>query len=156
MINSLGWEDPMEKGIACCSVTQLCPTLHNAMDCNTPGFAVLHELLELAQTHVRWVGDAIQPSHPLLSSFLLPSIFPSIRVFPNESALLIRWPKHWSISFSISASNEYSNWFPLGLTGLISFQSMQSQESSPTPQFKSISSLALSFLYGPTLTSIHD
>ena len=70
-----------------------------------------HHHPELAQTHVHQVGDAIQPSHPLL---LLPSIFPSLRVFPNESALSIRWPKYWSFSFSISPSNEHS--------GLISFR----------------------------------
>ena len=64
-------------------------------------------LPELAQTHVRWIGDAIQPSHPLL---LLPSIFPSIRVFSNESVLHIRWTKYWSFSFSISPYNEYSGW----------------------------------------------
>ena len=90
---------------------------------------------------------------PLL---LLLLIFPSIRVFSNESALCIRWPKDWSFSFSISPSNEYLGWFPLGLTGLISFSSRDSQESSPTPQFKSINSSALSFLYSPILTSIHD
>src|SRR5574341_690016 len=92
--------------------------------------------------------------HPLL---LLPSIFSSIRVFSNESVLRIRWPTYWSFSFSISPSNEYS--------GLISFRIRlvgspccpgDSQESSPTPQFKSINSLALSFLHSPTLTSIHD
>ena len=90
--------------------------------------------------------------HPLL---LLPSIFPSIRVFSNESALHIRWPKYWSFSFSISPSNEYS--------GLISFRmdwldllALQGTESSPTPQFKTINSLALSFLYSPTLTSTDD
>ena len=88
---------------------------------------------------------------PLL---LLPSIFPSIRVFSNESALHIRWPKYWSFSFNISPSSEYP--------GLISFRidwlesSAESQEYSPTPQFKSINSLALSFLYIPTLTSVHD
>ena len=82
------------------------------MDCSTPGFPVLH-LLELTQTHVNWVSDAIQPSHPLLP-LLLPSIFPSIRVFSNELALSIRWPKYWSFNFSISPSNEYS--------GLISFR----------------------------------
>ena len=91
--------------------------------------------------------------HPLL---LLPSIFPSIRVFSKESALHIRCPKCWSLSFSISPSNEYSGWFPLGSTALISLQSRDCQESSPTPQFKSINSLALSFLYRPTLISIHD
>ena len=88
---------------------------------------------------------------PLL---FLPSIFPIIRVFSNESALRISWPKYWSFSFSISPSNEYS--------GLIFFRSVckdllaaqKTLESSPAPQFKSINSLALSFLYGPTLTSI--
>ena len=76
-----------------------------------PGLPVHHQLLELTQTHVHQVGDAIQPSHPLLSPVLLPSIFPSIRVFPNESALHIRWPRYWSFSFSISPSNEYSGLF---------------------------------------------
>ena len=84
------------------------------MDCSTPGFPVHHQLLELAQTHVHRVSDAIQPSHPLSSPSPLPSIFPSIRVFSNESVLNIRWPKYWSFSFSISPSNEYS--------GLISFR----------------------------------
>ena len=93
------------------------------MDCSIPGFPVLHCLLELGQTHYHWVSDAIQPAnhlilfHPL---FLLPSIFPSTRVFSNESALHIRWTKYWSFSFSISLSNEYSrlisfriDWFDL-------------------------------------------
>jgi len=84
------------------SVIQLCPALSNPMDCSMPGFPVHHQLLELAQTHVHWVGDAIQPSCPLLSPSPQPSIFPSIRVFSNESALHIRWPKYWSFSFSIS------------------------------------------------------
>ena len=83
------------------------------------------------------------------------SVFPNIRVFSNESALCIRWPKYWSLSYSVSPSNEYSV--------LISFRMdwspcspRDSQESSPTPQFKSINSLALSLLHIPTLTSIHD
>ena len=91
--------------------------------------------------------------HPLL---LLPSIFPSIRVFSDESALHIRWPKDWSFSFNISPSNEHP--------GLISFRTdwldvlavQGTLKSSPTPQLKSINSSALSFLYSPTLTSIHD
>ena len=83
------------------------------MDCNTPSFPVHHQLLELAQTHVYRVSDAIQPSRPL-SSLLLFSIFPCIRVFSNESVICIRWPKFWSFSFIISPSNEYS--------GLISFR----------------------------------
>ena len=93
--------------------------------------------------------------HPLL---LLPSIFPSIfpRVLTNESILHIRWPKYWSFSFNISPSVNIQDWFPLGWTGQISLQSKGLSESSPTPQFKSISSSVLSFLYNPTLTSIHD
>ena len=71
------------------------------------GFPVHHQLLELTKTHVHQVSDAIQPSHPL-SSPSPASIFPSIRVFSNESVLRIRWPKYWSFSFSISPSNEYS------------------------------------------------
>ena len=90
------------------SDTQPCPTSHSPMNCSTPGFPVHHQLLELTQAHVHQVGDAIQPSHPLLSLLLLPSIFPSIRVFSSESVLLTRWPKYWSFSFSISPSNEYS------------------------------------------------
>ena len=78
------------------------------MDSSTPGFPVHHQLLELAQTHIHWVGDAIQPSYPLSPLLLLPSIFLSIRVFSNESVLHIKWPKYWSFSFSISPSNEYS------------------------------------------------
>ena len=85
-------------------------TLCTPMDYSTPGFPVLHYLLEFPQTPVHWVGDAIQPSHPLLSLLLLPSIFPSIRVFSNKSALHIRWPKYWCFSFSISPSSEYSGW----------------------------------------------
>ena len=75
------------------------------MDCSTPGFPVLPHLPEFAQTHVHGVGDAIQPYRALA---LLPSIFPSIKVFSSESALCIRWPKCWNFSFSISPSNEYS------------------------------------------------
>ena len=78
------------------------------MDCSTPGLPVHHQLPEFTQTHVHLVSDAIQPSHPLSSLLLLPSIFPSIRFFSSESALHIRWPKYWSFSFSINPSNEYS------------------------------------------------
>ena len=78
------------------------------MNCRTPGFPVHHQLLELAQTHIHWVSDAIQPAHSLHPLLLLPSVFPSIRVFSSESALHIRWPKFCSFSFSISPSNEYS------------------------------------------------
>ena len=74
------------------SVTQPCPTLCNPMNCSTPGLPVHHQLTEFNQTHVHWVGDAIQPSH-LLPLLLLPTTFPSIRVSSNESVLHIRWPK---------------------------------------------------------------
>ena len=96
------------------SVTQLCPTLCDPMDCSTPGLPVHHQLPEFTQTHVHQVDDTIQPSHPLSSHLLPPSIFPSIRVYSHEPVLHIRWPKYWSFSFSISRSNEYS--------GLISFR----------------------------------
>ena len=100
--------------ICCCSVTKLCQTLCDLMDCSTPDFLVLHHLPELAQTHVRWIT---MPSNHLIlcrSLLLLPSVFPNIRVFSNESALHVRWLKFWSFSFSISPSNEHS--------GLISFR----------------------------------
>ena len=71
-------------------------------ECSTPGLPVHHQLLESTQTHVHWVGDAIQPSHLCRPLLLLPSIFPSIRVFSKESALRIRWPKYWSFCFHIS------------------------------------------------------
>ena len=92
------------------SVTQLCPTLCDPMDCSTPGFPVHHQLPELTQTHVMPCNRLILCC-PLL---LLPSIFPSIRVFSNESVLRMRWPKYQSFSFSISPCNEHS--------GLISFR----------------------------------
>ena len=96
------------------SISQSCPTLCNPMDCSTPGFPVLHHLPSLLKL---MPFESVMPSNrfvlcrPLL---LLPSIFPSIRVFSNEPALHIRWPKYWSFSFSMSPSNEYS--------GLISFR----------------------------------
>ena len=77
------------------------------MNHSTPGLRVPHQLPEFSQTHVHWVGDAIQPSHPLLSLLLLPPIPPSIRVFSNESTLCMRWPKYWDCSLSIIASKEH-------------------------------------------------
>ena len=111
-------------------------------------------LLKLMSIELVMPSNHLILCHPLL---LPPSIFPSIRVFTNESVLCIRWPKYWSFSFSIIPSKE--------IPGLISFKrdwldllAVQGtlQESSPTPQFKSINSFVLSFLYSPTLTSIHD
>ena len=98
--------------VHCCSAAQLCPTLWNPIDSSTPGFPVLHCLLEFAQTHVHWINDAIQPSHPLL-----PPSPPAFNLFQNQG--LFQWvgsshPKYWGFSFSIRPSNEYS--------GLISFR----------------------------------
>ena len=102
------------------SVAHSCRTLCDPMNCSTPGLLVHHQLLEFTQTHVHRVGDA--SNHLILCCPLLlpPSIFPSIRVFSNESSLRIRWPKYWSFSFNISPSNEHPG---LGWTGWISLQS---------------------------------
>ena len=124
-----------------CLVTKLCPTLRDPMDCSTPGFPVLHHLPELTQTHVHGVSDTTANSQGLLKPMsiesvmpskhlilcrpllLLPSIFPKIRVFSNESVLHIRWPKYWSFSFSISPSNEYSGLiFRMDLLDLLAVQ----------------------------------
>ena len=96
------------------SVAQLCPALCTPMGCSIPGFPVHQQLLELAQTHVHRVNDAIQPSHPLSSPSPPAFNLSQHQGFSNESALCIRWPKYWSFTFSISPSNEYS--------GLISFR----------------------------------
>ena len=104
--------DDIVHQLRCCSVAKSCLTLCDPMDCSTPGFPVHHHLPEFAQTHVHWVADT---NHLILChSLLLPSVFPSIRVFSSESALCIRWPKYWSLGFNISPSNGYS--------GLISFR----------------------------------
>ena len=89
------------------SDAQSCLTLCDPMNCSMPGLPVHHQLPEFTQTHVHWVDDAIQPSHPCCPLLLLPPIPPSIRVFSNESTLHIRWAKYWSFSFSISPSSEH-------------------------------------------------
>ena len=94
----------------CCSGSQSCLTLCDPMDCSTPGFPVPHCLPDCAQTHVRWVTDATQPPHPLSLSGLLPSVFPSVRVFSNES----KGSSVQSVSFSVSTFTAY--------LGLISFR----------------------------------
>ena len=119
-------------------VTQSCPTLCDPMDCSMPGFPAHHQLLELTQTHVH--QSATPSNHLVLCRPLLflPSIFPSIKDFSNESVLHIRWPKYWS--FSISPSNEYSglisfriDWFDLlaiqGLSRIFSNTTVQKRQS---------------------------
>ena len=103
-----------EGSVQFSSVAQSCPTLCDPMNRSTPGLPVHHQLPESTETHVHRVSDAIQPSHPLSSLLLLPPIPSSIRVFPNESTLHMRWPKYWSFSFSIIPSKEHP--------GLISFR----------------------------------
>ena len=145
------------EAIYCHSVTQSCPTPCHSMDCSTPAFPVHHHLLELAQTRVCWVGDAIQPSHPLSSPYSC-----AFNLFQYQG--LLQWvnslhhvAKIWEFQlqhqpfqqiFRIDFLWDWLVWSPCSPKA--------SQESSPTRVFKSINSLALSFLYGPTLTSIHD
>ena len=106
----------LPKQIVCCRclVAKSCRPLCHPMDCNTPGFPVLHHLPELTQTHVHWLRDAIQPFHPLMSPFPPALNLSQHQGLFSESTLCIEWPKYWSFSFSISPSNEYS--------GLISFR----------------------------------
>ena len=126
------------------------------MECSTPGFSVLHYLPEFAQTQVHWVSDAIQPSHPLLPLLLLPSIFPSMRVFSGESALHIRWPNYWSFSFSITPSNQYSglisvriDWFEL-LAVQVTLKSFLQHHSSKASILSAIFMVQLSHPYMTT------
>ena len=143
------------KGVCCCSVTEPCPTLWDAMDCSTPGFPVLHCLLEFAQTHVHWVGYASQLSHPLsLPSPLDFSLsqnqgpFPMSWLFPSDGQ-----------SFGAPASPLPMNipcWFPLVLNGLISLLPKGLSGVFPAPHIESTNSSALSLLYGPTLEAIND
>ena len=118
MILNQNQAEPMSsvicRSVQFSSVTQSCLTLCDPIDCRMPGFPVHHQLPQFAQTHVHWVSDAIQPSHPLL--FPSPPAFNLFQHqgFSNESVLRIRWPKYWSFSFSISPSNEHP--------GLISFR----------------------------------
>ena len=127
------------------------------MDCSMPGFPVHHQLPELAQTDVHPVSDAIQPSHPLSSPSPPASLFPSTRVFSNESVLLIWWPNNWSCSFSIIPSNEYSelmsfrkDWFDL-LAVQGTLKSLQHYSSTASIlQHSAFSMVQLSYPYMTT------
>ena len=138
------------------SVAQSCLTLCDPVDHSTPGLPVHHQLPEFTQTHVHWVGDAIQPSHPLSS----PSS-PALSLSKHQH--LLKWvssshqvAKVLEFSFNISPSNEHSGLISFRMDWLDLLAVQGTQESSPTPQFKSINSSALSFPHSPTLTSIHD
>ena len=138
------------------SVAQSCLTLWNPMDCSMPGFPVHHQHPELAQTHVHQVDNAIQPSH-LLSS-------PSPTAFNvSQHQGLFQWvnsshqvAKVLEFQLQISPSNEYLGLISFRIDWLVPCSPWDSQESSPTPHLKSINSSTLSFLYSPTLTSIHE
>ena len=126
------WLSNWHFHLCCCSVAKSCPTPFDSMDCSTPGFPVFHSLLELVQIHAHWVGDAIQPSRPLLSPF--PSCLPS---FPAKGSFLMS-QLFTSIGWNIGASASTSvlpmniqDWLPLELTRLISLQSKDSWESIP-------------------------
>ena len=138
------------------SVAQSCPTLCDPMNCSMPGLPVHHQLPEFTETHVHRVSDDIQPSHPLSSFFSCPQSLPASESFPMSQ--LFAWGgQSTGVSALASVLPEKSQgWSPS--EGLVGFpcSPRDSQESSPTPHFKSINSSALSFLHSPTLTSIHD
>ena len=146
---------PPDPTSSWCSVSKSCSTLCDPVNCSTPGFPVLHHLPQFIHTHVHWISDAIQPSHPLSPPSLPALNLSQHNIFSKEPALPIRWSKSCSFSFSISPSNEYS--------GLISFRIywfdlavQETQESSQALRFKSISFSALNHLYGSTFTSVND
>ena len=112
-------------------------------------------LLRLMSIELMMPSNHLILCHPL-PLLLLPSIFPSFRIYSNESVLHLRWPKHQSFNFSISPSNEYSGLVSFRIDWLDLFAAQQTFKSSPTPQFKSINISVQSFLYDPTLTSVHD
>ena len=131
-------------------------SLCHPTDCSTPGLPIHHQLPEFTQTHVRRISNAVQPSHPLSSPLLLPSLFPTIRVFSNKSVLCIRWPKYWSFSFSVSPSNEYS-WLISFRIEWLDFLSVQGTLKSLFQHHSSKASILwCSAFFVVQLTSIYD
>ena len=138
------------------SVIQSCPIFCDCMDYSTLGLPVHHQLPEFTQTHIHWVSDAIQPSHPLSSP--TPTTFSlSQHQGLSKWVLHMRWPKYWSFSFN-NQSFQWISRIDFLYDGLVrsSCNPRVYQEYFPIPQFKSIDSLLLSFLYSPVLTSIQD
>ena len=138
------------------SVAQLCPTLCDPMTAVCQASISITDSQSLPK--ITSIELVIQSNHVILCHPLLlpPSIFPWIKVFSNESALRIRWPKYWSFSFNISPSNEYSGLISFRVDWLDPLAVQETLKSLLQPEFKSINSLVLSFLYSPTLTSIQD
>ena len=146
----------MIKWLQFSSVAQLCPTPCDPMNCSTPGLPVHHQLLEFSETHVHWVSDAIQPSHLSSSSPPAPN--------PSQHQRLFQWVSsshdvakvlEFQLQHNSFRRNPGADLLQNGLVGS-PCSPRDSQESSPTSQFKSINSSALSLLYSPTLTAIHD
>ena len=123
---------------------------HTRLPCRSLSPRIFSNSYPLCQ----WCHPTISFSAVSFSSLV--SVFPSVRVFSNESTLSIRWPRYWSFSFKISPPNEFSGWFPLGLISLVPCSPRDPQESPPALQFESIKSLVLRLLYGPIFISIHD
>ena len=138
------------------SVIQLCPTLCNPMDWTHQASLSITNFRSLPK--LMSIESVMPSSHLILCRPLLrlPSIFPSIRVFSNESALCISWPEFWSFSFNISPSNEHPGLKSFRMHWLDLLAVQGTLNSSPTPQFKRINSSVLSLLHSPTVTSIHD
>ena len=124
-------------------VAQSCLTPCDPMNCSRPGLPVHQQFLEF--THFMSIESVMTCNRLILCRSFSPSIFPSIRVFSDESVVHIRWPKYWSFSFNISPSNEHSRLISFRMDWLDLLAVQDSQESSPAPQFKSINSSALSF-----------
>ena len=138
------------------SVVKSCPTLWDSMNRSTPGLPVHHQL----QSSLRLTSiQSVMPSNHLILCrplLLLPPINPRIRVFYNESTLRMRWSKYWSFSFSIIPSKEIPGMISFRMDWLDHLAVQGTLKASPTPQFKSINSSALTFLHSPNLKSIHD
>ena len=135
--------------LCCCSVAEACLTVFDPMDCNTPGFPVLHYLLEFAQTHVHWVDDAIQPSHPLLTASP-----PAFNLFQHQS--LFQWiGSSYQVAklLELQLQHQSFQWLTLRLTGLISLQSKEFSRVFPSTTIQKHQFFGIQHLYGPTLTS---
>ena len=165
---SMGWMEVFDNEVSrvtlsallqdcCCSVAQSCSTIYDPVNCSIRGFSVLHHLLELAQTHVHWVSDAIQPSCPVSSPSPLAFCFSQHQglfqwVSSSPQVAKVLEIQHQSFQWVFMVDFLRIDWFAF----LAVLGTLECLELSSTPQFESISSLVFSLLYGPTLTSICD